>query len=172
MKFKLHIIWFLIWDRIHYALIHSELGIWFLIGMNKKRFLSNLRYSNFYSKYASFNELPLGNKSVLMDHFEEINIAGLKKDEAFIVGLAAEQGKRSNSMIGDITVGLSSGTSGNRGIFLVSNIERAKWVASILIRVIGVKLRKRRVAFFLRANNELYQSVKSSLISFTYFNIF
>ena len=66
-------------------------------------------------------------------------------------------------MLGNITVGLSSGTSGSRGIFLASNIERARWVACVLDRVIGFSLKKRKVAFFLRANSNLYSAVQSSI---------
>ena len=91
-----------------------------------------------------------------MDNFQKINIRGIDPKIAFQVGIDAEKGLRDNSMIGDITVGLSSGTSGNRGIFLVSEDERAEWVASVLVRVIGLSLKQRKVAFFLRANSELY----------------
>ncbi len=69
-------------------------------------------------------------------------------------------------MINGITIGLSSGTSGNRGIFLASERERATWVAAILDRVIGLTVEKRNVAFFLRANSNLYASVGSGRFRF------
>ncbi|MEQ8811506.1 MAG: adenylate synthase [Imperialibacter sp.] len=56
-------------------------------------------------------------------------------------------------------------------MFLASQTERAIWVAAILDRVIGFSLRKRKVAFFLRANSTLYESVNSSLLQFKFFDI-
>ena len=153
--------------------MRSELGLRLLILIRRRNFLKQtLPKSSFYAKYKSFDELPMGNKKLLMDSFQKINIHGIGAEEAFQVGIDAERGQRIDSMIDNVTVGLSSGTSGNRGIFLVSESERASWVAAVLIRVIGISFKKRTVAFFLRANSELYESVRSSLLAFQYFNIF
>ena len=153
--------------------MRREIGLTLLLRLRKKKFFRKILYkSQYYSGYENWNDLPIGNKNVLMENFEKINIEGIDSETAFQVGIDAEQGRRDNSMIGDITVGLSSGTSGNRGIFLVSENERAEWVGSILIRVIGFSFKPRRIAFFLRANSELYESVRSKLLEFHYFNIF
>ena len=45
------------------------------------------------------------------------------------------------------------------------------WVAMVLQRILGFSLRKRKVAFFLRANSNLYSSVTSKLISFEFFDL-
>ena len=148
------------------------IGLIVLKRYNLFRFNRKRIKSPFYSAFKSFEDFPLGNKSLFMSQFDLINIYGIRKDEAFQVGHDAEKDLRRNSMIGSITVGLSSGSSGNRGIFLVSEKERAQWVASILYRVIGLSLSQRTVAFFLRANSELYESVRSKLLKFTYYNIF
>ena len=55
--------------------------------------------------------------------------------------------------------------------FLVSKKERARWVAAVLDRVLGFSFKKRKVAFFLRANSNLYESAKSSLLEFRFFDI-
>ena len=75
-------------------------------------------------------------------------------------------------MIGDISVGLSTGTSGNKGLFLLNEKERARWVALILDRVIGFSFKPKKVAFFLRANNKLYESTNSKILSFNFFDIY
>ncbi len=111
------------------------------------------------------------NKASFMKDFDQINTAAISVDEAFDIAFKAEEQRDFSSMIGDIAVGLSSGTSGNRGVFLANENERAKWVASVLDRVIGLSFRKRSVAFFLRANNNLYESVKSKWLSFHYFDL-
>jgi putative adenylate-forming enzyme len=71
-----------------------------------------------------------------------------------------------------ITVGLSSGTSGNKGIFLATETERAQWVAEVLHRVLPIKFgRQQRIAFFLRSNSTLYQSVRSNVFAFHFFDL-
>ena len=106
-----------------------------------------------------------------MQAFDEINTLDIELKEAYNI---AEKGERSRDFaptIGEITVGLSSGTSGNRGVFLASPDERARWVAAVLDRVIGFSLKKRSVAFFLRANSNLYNSVKSNRLRFEFFDL-
>lgn len=173
MNFRLKIVLAILREVYVFWMTRTQIGLIILKRFRVKNlFRKTLSKSHFYSDYKSFNDLPLGNKSVLMDNFQKINIRGIDPKIAFQVGIDAEKGLRDNSMIGDITVGLSSGTSGNRGIFLVSEDERAEWVASVLVRVIGLSFKQRKVAFFLRANSELYESVRSKLLAFQYFNIF
>jgi len=75
--------------------------------------------------------------------------------------------------MGDITVGLSTGTSGKRGLFLISPSERESWVVMVMDRILPPKwLKKQKVAFFLRANSNLYTSVQSAIYDFKYFDIF
>jgi putative adenylate-forming enzyme len=71
-----------------------------------------------------------------------------------------------------VTVGLSSGTSGSRGLFLVSRGERWQWAGAVLARVLHAGgLSRQRVAFFLRANSNLYGSVGSRRLRFEYFDL-
>jgi putative adenylate-forming enzyme len=92
-------------------------------------------------------------------------------EKAMDIAINAEKSRDFSPMINGITVGLSSGTSGNRGIFLASENERAQWVAAVLDRIIGFQLKKRNVAFFLRANSNLYNSVASKLLHFEFFDL-
>ena len=111
------------------------------------------------------------NKQRFMDHFDEINTVGVYKSEAMDIALKSEQSRDFTPTINNISIGLSSGTSGNKGIFLTNPAEKAIWVGAILDRVIGLSLKKRKVAFFLRANNTLYESVKSKTLEFTFFDL-
>lgn len=106
-----------------------------------------------------------------MKHFDQINRVGVTKDQAFQVALDAEKSRDFSPTIQGVTVGLSSGTSGNKGIFLANARERAIWVASVLDRIIGFSWKHRKVAFFLRANSNLYESVGSRLLTFSFFDI-
>ena len=126
MSLKLKIIVALFFEVLTARLMRSKLGFRIIRRIRRSNFIKNtLSKSEFYSKYKDFEDLPLGNKKLLMDNFEKINILGIPAEEAFEVGIEAERGRRKDSLIDNITVGLSSGTSGNRGIFLVSENERA-----------------------------------------------
>jgi len=138
-----------------------------------KSWRKRLAKSPFYVSYqqAPLEEFPVVNKALFMENFDAINVAGITKEEAFRVALQAEESRDFSPTIGDITVGLSSGTSGNKGIFLANGYERAQWVATVLDRIIGWSWKHRKVAFFLRANSNLYESVKSRLLTFEFFDI-
>ncbi len=141
-----------------------------------KILIKQLYKSKFYKDYAikkiDFKKFPIIEKSIFMKHFNEINTAKITYEAAMSVALEAETSRDFSPMIDGITVGLSTGTSGNRGLFLADENDRAKWVASILNRVLGLSLSKRKVAFFLRANNNLYQASESRLLKFHFFDIF
>lgn len=134
-----------------------------------------LRESPFYSallqKFHHVLSLPVINKADYLANFNTINTVGVNYDIAMQVALRAEVSRDFTPMLGDISVGLSSGTSGNRGLFLTSSKERARWVAAIIHRVIGWSWRPRKVAFFLRANNNLYESARSRLLDFNFFDL-
>ena len=137
-----------------------------------KKWKKNLRNSHYYNKLTqSKTEFPIMNKSKFMENFDMINTVDISKKDAFEVALQSETSRDFSPTIKGINIGLSSGTSGNKGIFLTDKKEKAIWVGAILDRVIGLKLRKRKVAFFLRANNNLYESVQSQLIEFHFFDL-
>lgn len=110
-------------------------------------------------------------KSSFMSHFDQNNTCGITLKEALQVAEQAEYQRDFSPTINGFTVGLSSGTSGSKGVFLASENERAQWVALVLDRVIGFSFRKRKVAFFLRANSNLYESVNSRSLSFHFFDL-
>ena len=138
--------------------------------------MERLQRSPFYKRQLALNKnfegLPIINKETFMAHFNEINSKGFHLEECMDVAIKAEMSRDFSPMIDGVSVGLSTGTSGNRGLFLVSKKERAVWVATVLDRVIGFSFKKRKVAFFLRANNNLYQSTQSKLLKFSFYDIF
>ena len=139
--------------------------------LQAKRLLASPFYSKLLKNSKKLQDLPIMNKELFMKHFDEINTCGIHLKQALQVAIEAETSRDFNPSINGITVGLSTGTSGNRGCFLVSENERALWVACVMDRVIGLSFKKRKVAFFMRANSNLYQSVKSKLLSFHFFDI-
>ena len=139
---------------------------------------STLCDSSFYQPYIKDNQidrkaLPIVDKAVFMKEFNAINTVGIDRDTAMDLAIKAETSRQFDSTMGDITVGLSTGTSGKRGLFLISPTERELWVATVMDRILPPKwYRKQKVAFFLRANSNLYTSVQSAIYDFQYFDIF
>lgn len=102
-------------------------------------------------------DLPIVDKAAVMDSFERFNIAGLSLDEA---RAAIAQGKE---RIRGLIVGQSTGTSGNRGVFVISERERFTWLGVILAKALpDVLWRRHRVALALPAYNALYASAAAT----------
>ncbi len=144
-----------------------------------QRFLSEiLPRSPFYQRHfagqssADWRTWPLTDKALMMANFDEVNTVGVKVHEAMALALAAEDSRNFSHTLNGVTVGLSSGTSGNRGLFLATRKERAQWAGAALAKLLPDRLwRGQRVAFFLRANSPLYESVRSRRIKFQFFDL-
>lgn len=112
-------------------------------------------------------------KSVMMRHFNQMNTAGLDKNTVMKIAINNEKSRDFNETHKGISVGLSSGTSGHRGVFIVSDQERNAWAGAVLAKYLPRdKLFGHRIAFFLRVNNNLYETVGSRFIKFRYFDIY
>src|SRR6266568_2556865 len=123
-------------------------------------------HSPFYREHWAGHEaqnwrtLPTVDKRLMMEHFDTFNTRGIKRDRAMEVALEAERSRDFQPVIDGITVGLSSGTSGHRGLFLADSWEQAGWAGTILARTLHhFQPRRLRVAFFLRSNSNLYEQV-------------
>ncbi|MBT2476090.1 hypothetical protein J7E68_16285, partial [Microbacterium sp. ISL-103] len=151
------------------------------IRRRQKRLLSaHLRFLRRRSPYfreqlrtRSFDALPLMDKRVMMSRFDDINTVGVGRDDALALAIANERSRDFEADLGSNSVGLSSGTSGHRGLFVVSSAERDAWVGTVLARTLPRGgLLGHRIALFLRADNTLYESVGSRAVSFRYFDVF
>ncbi len=178
MRFKLKIIFYCLKILLRKK-IRSRKQLASYQDKQLKRFADSvLRRSALYLPYfkgseIEWSQMPKMSKGPFMNNFNLINTCGIRIEEAMPFALEAEKSRAFNSEINGITVGLSTGTSGQRGLFLVSENERAQWVALVMTRVIKPRLlKKQKIAFFLRADSNLYSSVASSLFEFKYFDIF
>ena len=121
---------------------------------------------------ADWRSLPTVDKGLMMEHFSRFNTAGIDRDQALELAMRAERERDFAPTLGGLTVGLSSGTSGHRGLFLVSPAEQRAWAGTILARTIhDWRWRPLRVAFFLRANSNLYEQVGGRIVRFRYFDL-
>ncbi len=140
-----------------------------------RRTLTKSTYYKPYFQNGTFelSQIPIIQKEGFMEYFNNINTVSILKEDAMNLAIKAEESRDFKSEIDGITVGLSTGTSGKRGLFLVSETERAQWVAIVMDRILKPKFfKKQKIAFFLRANSNLYTSVQSNLFEFHYFDIF
>lgn len=119
-----------------------------------------------------FKEFPTMNKQIMMDHFDEMNTLGLKKEKALSIAIESEHTRDFNPTYNGVSVGLSSGTSGHRGLFVVSEKERMEWAGAMLAKMLPKgHILHHRIAFFLRADNNLYETINSSAIQFRFFDL-
>lgn len=133
-----------------------------------------LIHSPWYKKQEALflQDYPVINKKIFMQNFDEINTVSLKKRDAFRHASMSEKSRDFSGKLNGYTVGLSSGTSGNRGIFLATDKERAIWAGNILAKMLPPpQLRKHKIAFFLRANSPLYEGINSKMIKFRFFDL-
>ncbi len=133
------------------------------------------RIKKFAKKHSPFyanHDGSVISKKIMMDHFSTFNTVGIQKEEAFKLALASEKSRNFEALLNGITIGLSSGTSGNRGLFLVSKKERLAWCGNILAKILPKPpWYKQKIALFLRANSTLYETVGSKQLQFAYFDL-
>ena len=118
-----------------------------------------------------WREVPVTDKARMMANFGDLVTVDVTAERAMEVALRADVDRRLTPTVEGLTVGLSSGTSGSRGLFLVSPREQAAFAGTILARMLLRPTARHRIAFFLRANSRLYQAVGSRRITFRYFDL-
>jgi len=122
---------------------------------------------------TNWRTFPIINKEIMMANFDTLNTVGISQHQAFDLAFRSEKSRDFSPTIDDFTIGLSSGTSGHRGLFLVSQTEQQRWAGQVLAKVLpGPLWHKHRIAFFLRANSNLYTTVGSHHIQFQFFDLF
>jgi phenylacetate-CoA ligase len=160
------------WERLHGQR---------LTAYQERRAREIVRFANEWSPFyrdhwaghdlAEWRALPTVDKRLMMANFARFNTRSVSADEALEVALRAERSRDFTPTLRGVTVGLSSGTSGHRGVFLASPQEQAGWAGVILARTLHQFTERLRVAFFLRSNSNLYEQVGSALIQFQYFDL-
>ncbi|WP_296817421.1 hypothetical protein, partial [Brevundimonas sp.] len=123
-----------------------------------RAFFRHVPRAPFYAgmKPRRLEDLPIVDKAQVNARFEAFNIAGVTADEAWA---AIAEGRRVRGLI----AGCSTGTSGNRGLFLASERERFVWLGVMLAKALpDVLSRRHRVALVLPAASELYEAAPDS----------
>ncbi|NTE54446.1 CoF synthetase [Agrobacterium tumefaciens] len=112
------------------------------------------------------SDLPITDKAALMTEFHRFNISGVTTEQAWTAANA-------HGRLGRLTVGASTGTSGNRGLFIISETERFRWLGTILAKTIAdLMWQRQRVAVVLPQDTSLYDSARrSGLIDLRFFDL-
>jgi len=115
---------------------------------------------------VDLTDYPTMDKAQLMDNFHLYNRQGVTASQAWD---AFDAG----ASVAGCAVGCSTGTSGNRGLYLISNAERYKWLGVILAKALPDITRVRhRVAVLLPANSRLYDAAnESGRLSLKFFDL-
>lgn len=110
---------------------------------------------------------PIVDKAELVAHFAEMNVGAIDASE---IRDAIAAGRE---RVGHFIIGQSTGTSGNRGYYLISDAERFVWLGTILAKTIPDALwRRHRVALALPGLSSLYRSASSgSRVTIGFFNL-
>jgi putative adenylate-forming enzyme len=120
----------------------------------------------FYAGAAKqrFVDLPIVDKAQLMGRFADFNR----------LRLTAEAGWRAiagGGRFGSHFVGASTGTSGNRGLYVISEVERWRWLGTMVAKTMP-RLRRARVALVLPLDTALYAAARNShLIDLRFFDL-
>lgn len=131
-------------------------------------------------KAKTLSDLATMDKTSMMAEFDARNTYGVRLEQALEIGMKAEKTRDFLPLLDGLTVGLSSGTSGNRGVFLVSRAERLQWAGVLLGRALPKHLLRRlllpwlpplRIAFFLRASSNLYTTLNNGRIAFSFHDL-
>ncbi|MFN7055662.1 F390 synthetase-related protein [Hyphomonas sp.] len=107
-------------------------------------------------KGRPLTEFPVMDKSVLMSGFHRYNAPGITSDQAW----AAFE---TTGRIGRHSVGASTGTSGNRGLYVISEAERYLWLGTLLAKALPDAIRRAyRVAVMLPTSSRLYEAANET----------
>jgi putative adenylate-forming enzyme len=99
---------------------------------------------------------PVLDKAAMLANFEALNVPGLTLD-AVRAAVAAGQ-----PSVAGYPVGRSTGTSGNRGYYVISDAERFVWLGTLLAKALPDALwRRHRVALALPGISTLYRAAGS-----------
>lgn len=122
---------------------------------------------DFYRNSASrLEDLPIIDKAVVMGDFAAFNQGRI----------TAEQGWHAFATTGThegVSIGASTGTSGNRALYAITPAEQNRWLGTILAKALpGVLMTPERVAVILPQNSSLYEGAnRSRLLRLAFFDL-
>lgn len=114
--------------------------------------------------------VPCINKEIMMEHFDKLNTVGLIRND---VQEYAVQKERDRDYLGyyqdEFVIGLSSGTSGNKGLYITPR-ELTKKLPFVFLARGGIPLRHLpfRILFCLRVFGQGFEDINSPVVKLSY----
>lgn len=129
--------------------------------------------------------VPIVEKSDLRDHPELTFTLPIDASVALETALQAERTRdfsptvpvQGSAYSREVSVGLSSGTSGRQSLFVLSRQEQMMWAATVIARIVPARMLREivtpwgkpiRIAFVLRASGHLYESMGVGKLNFAF----
>lgn len=130
-------------------------------------------YNNLFSGLdeVTLEQIPIITKSEMMDNFNQINTKNLKKEELIAFTITQEKKGQYSRFQGEYSIGLSSGTSGNKALTVLSQNESDLYNCLLFSRNgIPKSVKNRRILFALRRNNPTFKEISNFGIHLVYIN--
>lgn len=117
-----------------------------------------------------FYKLPIINKAIMMENFNELNTCGLDLKKVTEYAVEKEMTKDyTGYYLDEYVIGMSSGTSGNKGIYITPKALTKRLPFVFLARGgIPLKLLPFRILFLLRIFSQGFADINAPLINLTY----
>lgn len=118
-------------------------------------------------------EWPVIDKTVVNDNFAALNVAGITAGEARRAAEAALNGMPGGGRVKGFIAGMSTGTSGNRGLYVVSGRERYRWLGTVLAKTVpDFPWVSHRIAVVMPGGAQLYSAAgESRRLQFRFFDV-
>ena len=116
----------------------------------------------FFNKHFSGKDLndvwslPTMNKKIMMENLSECNTLGFTKEEILKFCLGIEKTRDFSRRYKGINIGMSSGTSGNKGVEIVTPHEESYMKAALFARFDFPEHEKINLAFILRVSTPAF----------------
>lgn len=113
--------------------------------------------ANFYRGLGDvpFSQFPVIGKADVMGRFGAFNTLGLSAAEAW-------RRLETGDPLPGYDIGCSTGTTGNRGLFVISDRERFIWLGTIVAKAIPDLWRRHRAVIILPSASNLYSAANES----------
>jgi len=120
--------------------------------------------------FEDFYQLPTINKQIMMDHFSTLNTCGLNKEDVMAYAVEKELNKDYLGYYQDeYVIGLSSGTSGNKGLYITPK-SMTKRLPGVFLSRGGIALSDLplRILFCLRVFSQGFNDINAPLLKLKY----
>jgi len=113
-------------------------------------------FKNYYDGIDNFLSLPTVNKEIMMNNLSDYNTLGFDKKNLAEFALEVEKTRDFSKRYKGVNIGMSSGTSGNKGIVITTKREENYLKAVYASRLVRPRGEKLNAAFILRVSSPAF----------------